>query len=67
MGKALLFPCVKEGESMSRLYQMFMRIARERPKKKKRLMAFQKNRVSGWKTLDDQLLLDHWYRTNGMK
>ncbi len=37
------------------------------PKKEKYLVPFQQKEISGWKVLNDQLMLDHWFKSNGIR
>jgi hypothetical protein len=69
-GSAAFSPDLKEGESMGWLDGRFKRrrkYKKPRPEKEKCPAAFPRCEMSGWKVLDAQLLLEHWFRGNGVR
>ncbi len=63
-------PAMRGGESMGWLKCMLRfrkKFKKPRPKKEKYLVPIQRKEIYGWKVLNDQLMLDHWFKSNGIR
>jgi hypothetical protein len=69
VGEARPFLALRRGKSMGWLDGRFRRKSRKaRPKKEMRpLQLERRENDSGWKVLDAQLLLEHWFHGNGIR